>query len=235
MYTGDELQGGAASSRFSNSCFDPPHVRSLPLDLPVYQVTRFTETDPIKVHKTSHLKVSHHPHPLTPRVGGHPFSSTCRKVARSLTSSKAAGFWISSAVMAHGFGVSHLLVVLAAAFVIAVPVLAIKDTEAKQWYRKVESKPQSLGGVTTRSTGTSRTIVVDQSGRGNFKNVQSAINAVPNGNQRRVIIVIGPGVYRFKLVTMTLRCLHDSQKSHSWHLFDHSIVQYYIQSTGGFY
>jgi pectin methylesterase-like acyl-CoA thioesterase len=116
--------------------------------------------------------------------------------------------------MAHGFGVCHLLVVLAAAFVIAVPVLAIESSNADAWIKAVENKPQ--GGVTTESAGTSRTIVVAQSGPANFRNVQSAINAVPNGNKQRVIIVIGPGVYRFKLVTMSLRCLQDSQKSHSW-------------------
>ena len=117
--------------------------------------------------------------------------------------------------MAHRFGVSHLLVVLAAAFVIAVPVLAMDSSDADAWFKAVETKPQ--GDVTTQSTGSSRTIVVAQSGKANFRNVQSAINAVPNGNKQRVIIVIGPGVYRFKLVTMSLRCLDDSQKSHGWH------------------
>jgi pectin methylesterase-like acyl-CoA thioesterase len=112
--------------------------------------------------------------------------------------------------MAHGFGVSHLLVVLAAVFVIAVPVLAIDSGTADAWIKAVEKKPKAT--VTTKSTGTSRTIVVAQSGKANFRNVQSAINAVPNGNKQRVIIVIGPGVYRFKLVTLSLRCLDDSQK-----------------------
>jgi pectin methylesterase-like acyl-CoA thioesterase len=107
--------------------------------------------------------------------------------------------------MAHGFGVSHLLVALAAAFVIAVPVLAIESSNADAWIKAVEDKPQ--GDVTTQSAGTSRTIVVAQSGPANFRNVQSAINAVPNGNKQRVIIVIGPGVYRFKLVTVSLIAL----------------------------
>ena len=100
--------------------------------------------------------------------------------------------------MAHGFGVSPLLALLAATLLIAVPVLAFENSEVQAWASAVQNKPKS--GVTTESTASAksvRTIVVDQSGRGNYKNVQSAINSVPNGNKQRVVIVIGPGVYRF--------------------------------------
>ncbi len=41
-----------------------------------------------------------------------------------------------------------------------------------------------------------RTIVVDQRGRGNFLTVQGAVNSVPTGNTRRVIIQINAGTYR---------------------------------------
>ena len=104
--------------------------------------------------------------------------------------------------MGHGFGVFQLMVLMAAAFVIAVPVLAIEEAEAQKWYSAAENKPQS--DATTESTGLDtfaksvRTIVVDQSGKGHYKNVQKAIDSVPNGNKQRVVIVIKPGVYRFR-------------------------------------
>jgi hypothetical protein len=43
---------------------------------------------------------------------------------------------------------------------------------------------------------------VDQSGKGNYKNVQDAIDSVPNGNKKRVVIVIRAGVYRSGVTTM---------------------------------
>ena len=42
----------------------------------------------------------------------------------------------------------------------------------------------------------SQTIFVDQSGRGNFKNIQAAIDSVPSNNQNWVRIYVEPGVYR---------------------------------------
>jgi pectin methylesterase-like acyl-CoA thioesterase len=111
--------------------------------------------------------------------------------------------------MGRGFGVSQLMVVLAAAFLIAVPVLALEEPEAQKWYSAVENKPQADDTTTTQSSGgldtfakSVRTIVVDQSGKGHYKNVQKAINAVPKGNKQRVVIVIRAGVYRSKLGTM---------------------------------
>ena len=99
-----------------------------------------------------------------------------------------------------------MMVVLATAFLISVPVLAIEESEAQKWYSAVENKPQA--DDTTQSTGLDtsaksvRTIVVDQSGKGNYKTVQKAIDSVPNGNKQRVVIVIRPGVYRSRLTTM---------------------------------
>lgn len=98
------------------------------------------------------------------------------------------------------------MVVLVAAFLIAVPVLAIDESEANAWYEAVRNKTQA--DDTTQSSGLDtfaksvRTIVVDQSGKGNFKNVQKAIDSVPNGNKQRVVIVIRAGVYRSKFNTM---------------------------------
>ncbi|XP_017221815.1 probable pectinesterase 29 [Daucus carota subsp. sativus] len=42
----------------------------------------------------------------------------------------------------------------------------------------------------------SQTIFVDQSGRGNFKNIQAAIDSVSSNNQNWVRIYVEPGVYR---------------------------------------
>ena len=108
--------------------------------------------------------------------------------------------------MGRGFGVSQLIFVLAAAFLIAVPVLAIEESEAQKWYSAVENKPQA--DDTTQSSGLEtsaqsvRTIVVDQSGKGKYKSVQKAIDSVPNGNKKRVVIVIRAGVYRSRVSTM---------------------------------
>ena len=99
-----------------------------------------------------------------------------------------------------------MIVALAAAFVIAVPVLAIEESEAQNWFSAVEKKPQA--DDTTQSSGLDtsaksvRTIVVDQSGKGKYKNVQEAIDSVPNGNKKRVVIVIRAGVYRSRVSTM---------------------------------
>jgi len=48
-------------------------------------------------------------------------------------------------------------------------------------------------------TVTTKTIVVDQKGKGNYKTVQAAVNSIKQGNKQRVVIQINPGVYRYKL------------------------------------
>jgi hypothetical protein len=58
-------------------------------DLSVYAVYRNRS---YKGSQNLTFRVSHPPHPLTARVGDHPLSSTCRKVAGSVTFTKAAGF-----------------------------------------------------------------------------------------------------------------------------------------------
>lgn len=42
----------------------------------------------------------------------------------------------------------------------------------------------------------SRTIVVDQSGKGGFRTIQAAINSVPSNNKRWIVIEIKKGIYR---------------------------------------
>ncbi|XP_030525104.1 putative pectinesterase 11 [Rhodamnia argentea] len=54
----------------------------------------------------------------------------------------------------------------------------------------------SRGGDASEATR----VVVDQSGNGDFWRIQDAINAVPSGNARQVIISIKPGTYREKIV-----------------------------------
>lgn len=104
-----------------------------------------------------------------------------------------------------------LLAFFVAVALVAEPVAAFTKSEFAAFADSAASKPADdtpaggAGSIGTASTGTtevqpaavaSRTIVVDQSGKGNYKTVQQAINAVPDNNKRRVIIVIRPGVYR---------------------------------------
>ncbi|KAK6160977.1 hypothetical protein DH2020_004358 [Rehmannia glutinosa] len=51
----------------------------------------------------------------------------------------------------------------------------------------------------TQKIGRNRTIIVDANGEGDFKSVQAAIDHVPNGNSKWIIIHIQKGVYREKV------------------------------------
>ncbi|KAH7513480.1 probable pectinesterase 67 [Ziziphus jujuba] len=51
----------------------------------------------------------------------------------------------------------------------------------------------------TQKIGTNRTIKVDINGNGDFKSIQAAIDSVPVGNNRWVIIHIRKGIYREKV------------------------------------
>ncbi|KAI3469278.1 hypothetical protein Pfo_025941 [Paulownia fortunei] len=51
----------------------------------------------------------------------------------------------------------------------------------------------------TQKIGTNHTIIVDAYGQGDFKSVQAAIDHVPNGNSKWIIIHIRKGVYREKV------------------------------------
>ena len=42
-------------------------------------------------------------------------------------------------------------------------------------------------------------ITVRKDGKGNFKKIMDAVNSVPNGNTKRVVISIGPGEYKEKI------------------------------------
>lgn len=109
-----------------------------------------------------------------------------------------------------------LLALLVAVALVAEPVAAYTKRDYANYADYVANKPVdastvgAAGTLETTGTGTqvqpaavaSRTIVVDQSGKGNYKTVQQAINAVPNNNKNRVIIVIRPGVYRCASIPM---------------------------------
>ena len=106
-----------------------------------------------------------------------------------------------------------LLAFFVAVALVAEPVAAFTKSEFAAFANSAATKPaddtpaDGAGSIGTASTtGTtelqpaavaSRTIVVDQSGKGNYKTVQQAINAVPDNNKRRVVIIIRPGVYRW--------------------------------------
>lgn len=65
---------------------------------------------------------------------------------------------------------------------------------------------QDSGVTTMAAPPKGRTIVVDQSGKGNFKTIQQAINSIPQGNKNRITIVIKNGVYRYSLTAGALLC-----------------------------
>ncbi|GLT58020.1 hypothetical protein SLA2020_309470 [Shorea laevis] len=51
-----------------------------------------------------------------------------------------------------------------------------------------------------QSSTTARLIVVDQSGKGDYRKIQDAIDAVPSTNTEAVFILVKPGVYNEKIV-----------------------------------
>lgn len=53
--------------------------------------------------------------------------------------------------------------------------------------------------LVTLTFGKTKPIIVAQDGRGNYKTVQEALNAVPVNNKKRIIIYIKNGIYKEKL------------------------------------
>lgn len=105
-----------------------------------------------------------------------------------------------------------LAVLLVATAFLATSVSA-QDVTTYSWDQYIgdkvaeyEAKQNSLGiqGVDGEVTTTAivpmgYTITVDSKGKGNFKTIQAAINSVPDGNKKRVIIKINDGTYRQKI------------------------------------
>ncbi|KAK9996356.1 hypothetical protein SO802_021042 [Lithocarpus litseifolius] len=54
--------------------------------------------------------------------------------------------------------------------------------------------------VSKAQTNSTKTIIVDQSGKGNFISVQQAIDSIPSFNQEWTIIRLNPGVYNEKVI-----------------------------------
>lgn len=48
----------------------------------------------------------------------------------------------------------------------------------------------------TEKIGTNRTIKVDINGNGEFKSIQAAIDSIPQGNSKWIIIHVRKGIYR---------------------------------------
>lgn len=56
-------------------------------------------------------------------------------------------------------------------------------------------------GLTSGNTAIRRSIIVDQSGKGQFRSIQEAINSVPDGNKDWIRIHLNQGVYRSAKLT----------------------------------
>ena len=60
----------------------------------------------------------------------------------------------------------------------------------------LEAKAVIDSPLLTQKIGTNRTIKVDINGDGEFKSIQAAIDSVPEGNSKWIIIHVRKGVYR---------------------------------------
>lgn len=60
----------------------------------------------------------------------------------------------------------------------------------------LEAKNVIDSPLLTQKIGTNRTIKVDINGNGEFKSIQDAIDSVPEGNSKWIIIHVRKGVYR---------------------------------------
>lgn len=116
------------------------------------------------------------------------------------------------AVLRNGVALLVVVVVAAAFFGTASACdcsVATTDDECGwtcflQFYDETKSDGVSVaadGDVTTTAfPPMGKTIVVDQSGNGDYKTVQDAIDSVPDNNTKRIIIKINNGNYRQKLM-----------------------------------
>lgn len=55
----------------------------------------------------------------------------------------------------------------------------------------------AANGANLRDMSTALLIRVDQSGKGDYKKIQDAIDAVPSNNSQLIFIWVKPGTYRF--------------------------------------
>ncbi|KAL2620238.1 hypothetical protein R1flu_000443 [Riccia fluitans] len=101
--------------------------------------------------------------------------------------------------------------------VLTVPTSTAQETRAKDWTdeeiekemldwidrmgekhdSKVDGNKTELNLAATTTTPAPVIIVVDKHGKGNFKTINKAINAIPQGSKRRYIIRVNPGTYKY--------------------------------------
>ena len=76
------------------------------------------------------------------------------------------------------------------------------ESDFLSWIASVgaKSKSSSLAPITRLPSSVKavpQVYYVDVAGFGNFKTVQEAVNAVPDGNSMQVLIIVKPGTYRY--------------------------------------
>lgn len=100
---------------------------------------------------------------------------------------------------------------MVACFVTTSGAAEVDDTEYMNWMTLMNEKVEDgeldlmvqqtsdVGDVASmgmQASSDGRTIVVDKSGKGDFKKIQQAVDSIPVGNKKRVTIHINNGVYR---------------------------------------
>ncbi|XP_010523329.1 PREDICTED: pectinesterase PPME1-like [Tarenaya hassleriana] len=98
-----------------------------------------------------------------------------------------------------------VLLVLASAAVLTGDATPIPQNKAQlqQWFRAnvapLAQRKGSLDPALVAAEAAPRVIRVNKNGGGDFKTLNAAINSIPAGNTKRVIIKLGPGEYREKV------------------------------------
>ncbi|AED97505.2 pectin methylesterase-like protein [Arabidopsis thaliana] len=101
--------------------------------------------------------------------------------------------------------VTILLVVITSPVVFGNDAAPIPENKGRieQWFNtnvpSLASRKSTSDPALLTAEAKPRIIKVKQNGRGHFKTITEAINSVRAGNTRRVIIKIGPGVYKEKV------------------------------------
>ncbi|KAL2620245.1 hypothetical protein R1flu_000450 [Riccia fluitans] len=75
-------------------------------------------------------------------------------------------------------------------------MLDLIDRMGEKHDSKVDGNTTELNLAATTTTPAPVIIVVDKHGKGNFKTINKAINAIPQGSKRRYIIRVNPGTYK---------------------------------------
>ncbi|KAG2377147.1 pectinesterase 50 [Vigna angularis] len=77
-------------------------------------------------------------------------------------------------------------------------------TQLGQWFsnnvKSLESRKSTLDKELVAAEEGKTIIKVSQDGKGQFKTITDALKSIPSGNKKRVILHIGPGTYKEKIV-----------------------------------